>query len=847
MNKRYNPFEIESKWQNSWESNNNFKTAYDEGKENFYCLEMFPYPSGKLHTGHLRNYTIGDVIARYKKANGFNVLHPMGWDSFGMPAENAALKNKSSARKWTLANIEAMKADLKIMGLSYDWERELATCKEDYYKHQQAFFIDMYEKGLVYKKEAMVNWDPVDMTVLANEQVIDGKGWRSDAPVERKMMNQWFMNITKYADELNEDIKLLEDWPERVRHMQTNWIGKSKGLQFKFKVNGSETTDELEVYTTRPDTLMGITFASVASEHPLAKELAKTDAGAQEFIKECQALGTSAEDIEKAEKKGYKTPYTIVHPITGEESPIYIANFVLMAYGTGAVMAVPAHDERDNEFAKKYDIAIKQVIDGEDAYEAQGTLINSGEFDGLSVADAKKAVIAKIEEMGIGKGTTNFKLRDWGISRQRYWGTPIPFVECEDCGTVPVNKQDLPVKLPDEIDINAKGNPLASDEEFVNTTCPKCGKAAKRTTDTMDTFMDSSWYFLRYTCSNSEQVLDMEELKRWMPVDTYIGGIEHAILHLLYSRFVTKALRDCGYVQPELKEPFKRLITQGMVIAPSFQDEKGDYINPVDVIEKDGKAVHKDTGEVLKMNRMEKMSKSKNNGVDPAILFEQYGADAVRTAIIFIAPVEKDLEWTENALEGCWRFMGRFWNLVHNTEIDLANETVYGIDDLDTKEEKALKRVIHKTIKRVTDDLDKFQLNTVVAAIMELSNALAKVKATDSDKMKALYAEGVKTAIQLFNPVAPHITEELWTDLGKAESLTATAWPKAEENALEDDEITLVVQVNGKLKAKLQVSAAIEKEEAEKLAQEAVIKDTDGKEIKKVIYVPGRLVNIVAI
>jgi leucyl-tRNA synthetase len=847
MTKRYNPLSIDKKWQKSWEENNSFATSDDKAKENFYCLEMFPYPSGKLHTGHLRNYTIGDVLARYKKANGFNVLHPMGWDSFGMPAENAAQKNKSSARKWTLANIDAMKADLKTMGLSYDWDKELATCKESYYRHQQAFFIDMFNQGLVYKKEAMVNWDPVDMTVLANEQVIDGKGWRSDAPVERKMMNQWFMNITKYADELNEDLKLLEDWPERVKHMQSNWIGKSKGLQFKFAVNGSADTKELEVYTTRPDTLMGVTFASVASEHPLAKELAKTDEQAVKFIKECQALGTTAEEIETAEKKGYKTPYTIVHPITGEEFPIYIANFVLMAYGTGAVMAVPAHDERDMEFAKKYDITIKQVVESETPFEATGTLINSDEFNGLSVDDAKKAVIAKIESMGIGAGTTNYKLRDWGISRQRYWGTPIPFVECDDCGTVPVNKCDLPVKLPDEIDINAKGNPLASDETFVNTTCPKCGKPAKRTTDTMDTFMDSSWYFLRYTCANSDNVLDMEEVKKWMPADCYIGGIEHAILHLLYSRFITKALRDLGYTPSDLAEPFKRLITQGMVLAPSFQTADGTFINPTMVIEKDGKAVHKDTGEVLKVNRMEKMSKSKNNGIDPAILFEQYGADAVRTAIIFIAPVEKDLEWTENALEGCWRFMGRFWNLVHGTQIDLSNDKIYSIDDLDTKEEKALKRIIHKTIKRVTDDLDRFQLNTVVAAVMELANALAKVKVTDSAKMQSLYAEGVKTAIKLFNPIAPHITEELWQDLGNSDFLTNTNWPKDEENALEDDEITLVVQVNGKLKAKLQVAASINKDEAEKIALEAVNTDITGKEIKKVIYVPGRLVNIVAV
>ncbi|MCP4354508.1 MAG: leucine--tRNA ligase [Proteobacteria bacterium] len=849
--KRYNPFEIEAKWQKKWAENNSFKTGTDESKEHFYCLEMFPYPSGNLHVGHLRNYCIGDTVARYKNLNGFNVLHPMGWDSLGMPAENAALKNNSSARDWTAKSIEGMKKVMNVMGMSYDWDRELTTYKDSYYGHQQAFFIDMFKKGLVYKKEAMVNWDPVDMTVLANEQVIDGKGWRSDAVVERKMMDQWFLNITKYGDELLDDISELKDWPERVKHMQVNWIGKSEGLQFKFVVAGSQSTKELEVYTTRPDTIMGITFASVASEHPLAKEIAKTDPKAAEFIKECQALGTSAVDIETAEKKGYKTPYTVVHPITKEEFPIYIANFVLMAYGTGAVMAVPAHDERDFDFAKKYDIEIKQVIAGngynpDEAYTEYGTLVNSGEFDGLSVDEAKIAVIAKFEDMKIGNGTTNFKLRDWGISRQRYWGTPIPFVECDECGTVPVNKEDLPVKLPDEIDINVKGNPLASDENFVNTTCPKCGKSAKRTTDTMDTFMDSSWYFLRFACPHSKQVLDVEEVKKWLPVDSYIGGIEHAILHLLYSRFITKVLRDLGYVNDELKEPFKRLITQGMVLAHSFQDAEGNYINPTDTIEKSEKFFHKETGVDLKVNRMVKISKSKNNGKDTQILFDEFGADAVRTAVIFVAPVEKDLEWTESALEGCWRFMGRFWNLVHKTEIDFVkNDKIYSIDELDSKEEKDLKRLIHKTIKRVTDDLDRFQLNTVVAAAMELSNALAKVKATDSEKMQALYVEGVKTSIKLFNPIAPHITEEMWEDLGNTEFLTDAVWPKAEDSALIDDEITLVVQVNGKLKAKMQVPASIEKSDAEAQAQEAVAEFTEGKEIKRVIYVPGRLVNIV--
>lgn len=849
MADRYNPLEIEARWQKAWAEKKVFEAPNQTDKPKYYVLEMFPYPSGALHMGHVRNYTAGDLIARYKKARGFNVMHPMGWDAFGMPAENAAIKNKTHPKEWTDKNIAQMKEDMDCFGLSFDWSRELATCDPAYYKHQQAFFIDMYKAGLVYAKEAHVNWDPVDETVLANEQVVDGKGWRSGAPVERRTMKQWFFNITRYADELLDSLKTLEDWPEQVRTMQSNWIGRSEGLKFTFEVNGWQ--DGLTVYTTRPDTIMGVTFCSVAPEHPLAAEAAKNDPQAQAFIKECASLGTSEEAIEKAEKRGFKTPFTARHPLTGEELPIYIGNFVLMGYGTGAVMAVPAHDERDYAFAKKYDLPIKTVVRGDnmpedDAYTGEGILVNSGEFDGLESGQASQVVIARFVEKGIGEKTVNYRLRDWGVSRQRYWGTPIPFINCPACGTVPVPKEQLPVELPMDIDITGEGgNPLARHPTWKHTSCPGCGGDAERETDTMDTFVDSSWYFARYASAGAnDKPVRQKDADYWLPVDQYIGGIEHAVLHLLYARFITKALNELGYLS--VKEPFKALLTQGMVLSPCFRDAAGNYINPSEVDYDGTTATHQKTGEKLTVLPNEKMSKSKNNGVPPRELIETYSADTVRTYMMFCAPIERSLEWQETGVEGAWRYLGRVWGLVHDTphKIDVSQRLL--TNELTEKHHKDLKRKIHKTIRKVTDDIEKFQFNTMVAACMELANALGEVKDSDDKTTRALYSEGVQTLLQLLNPVAPHITEQLWQDIGHQEWLVNTPWPMAEEGALADEEITMVVQINGKLKEKLTVPAGISNEDAEKEALAAVESYLAGQTVRKCIVVPNRLVNIVA-
>ena len=856
---RYNPFTLEPEWQKRWNEKNVFKTDTSGTKPKYYVLEMFPYPSGKIHVGHARNYIVGDVIARFKRAQGYSVLHPLGWDAFGMPAENAAIKNKVHPGKWTHKNIEEMKTDLNLFGLCIDWDRELATCEPNYYKHQQAFFIDMYKKGLVYSKEAHVNWDPVDQTVLANEQVVDGKGWRSGAPVERRTMKQWFFNITRYADDLLNDLEGLTEWPEQVRTMQANWIGRSEGLTFTFDVTGPEGqyADGMKVYTTRPDTIMGVTFCSVAPEHPLAAETAKNDDSAAAFIKECQGLGTSEEAIEKAEKKGYKTPFTAKHPITGEDVPIYIANFVLMGYGTGAVMAVPAHDERDYAFAKKYDLPIKQVIEApqgteveaDAAYTGAGTLVNSAEFDGLDNDKAKSAVIDWFEAKNIGERTVNYRLRDWGISRQRYWGTPIPFINCDKCGTVPVPKDQLPVQLPEDVEITGHGgNPLDLHPSWKHVDCPECGGKAVRETDTMDTFVDSSWYYARYTCVDSDLPLDPEAVNHWLPVDQYIGGIEHAVLHLLYARFITKALKEVGYVN--VKEPFKALLTQGMVLSPCYRDSKGEYINPLDVIaHSDGTATHKETGEKLEVLSNEKMSKSKNNGVPPKPLVETYGADTLRLFSMFCAPIERTLEWAESGVDGAWRYLGRVWGLVNEAGFSLDDYDVNKhllIDDISDKKLKDLKRKIHKTIRKVTSDLEKMQFNTSVAACMELANALGEYRNTQDETAQLLYKEGVASLLRVLNPVAPHITEELWKQLGQTTWLVEEEWPGYDENAVKDDEITLVIQVNGKLREKLTVAADISKEDAEKEALTAVEPHIAGLTVRKTIVVPGRLVNIVA-
>ncbi|MCP5405660.1 MAG: leucine--tRNA ligase [Pseudomonadaceae bacterium] len=860
----YTPAQIEPKWQQTWfASASPFRAEVDASKPKYYVLEMLPYPSGVMHMGHVRNYTLGDVLARYKRAKGFNVMHPMGWDSFGLPAENAALKSKRHPQEWTLANIADMKQLMQRFGWSYDWNREVTTCLPGYYGPQQSLFLDLHAKGLVYRKESLVNWDPVDNTVLANEQVVDGKGWRSGAPVERRSMPQWFMRITQYADQLLADLGKLDGWPARVRLMQENWIGKSRGLQFRFKVNGWD--GELEVFTTRPDTLYGATFCAIAPEHPLARQTAQDDAGARSFVQEVSAMGTAQEIIDKAEKKGFKTPYTAIHPLTGAELPIYIANFVLMTYGTGAIMSVPAHDERDHAFARKYNLPIVEVIhaDGQDvqseAYTGDGALVNSPLINGQSVAEAQATIIAKAEAEGWGQGVTQWRLRDWGISRQRYWGCPIPFIHCASCGVVPVPRSQLPVELPADVEFTGSGNPLANHPTWKHVDCPQCGAKAQRETDTMDTFMDSSWYFLRYLCPDAKEPLDKAEVAYWMGaspssniehsnirtfgVDQYIGGIEHAVLHLLYARFFTKALRDCGY--PVGDEPFGALLCQGMLIGNAYQKADGTYVYPSQVEWKDNKAFEKGTDEALKVIPAEKISKSKNNGDSPDSLVQKYGADTLRLFILFTAPPERDLEWSEAAIDGAWRFLNRVWALAEKAVAATPSGVIpaeAGIQG-DAKEARDLHRKIHQTIKKVGEDIERFAYNTMVAACMELANELAKPTA---EANPALLREGVEALIRLLNPAVPHITEELWQMLGHTTPLTATDWPTFDPAIAKADEITLVVQVDGKLRARLTVPADIS--EADALAQAHASADVqpflEGRTIAKQVYVPGRLVNI---
>ncbi len=842
---KYTPEAIETRWQKNWFESNVFRAEADATKPKYYVLEMLPYPSGQLHMGHVRNYTLGDVLARYKRARGFNVMHPMGWDAFGLPAENAAIKRKTHPRQWTLNNIAEMKAVMQRFGWSYDWSKEVATCEPEYYGHQQGLFLDLFAKGLVYRKESFVNWDPIDQTVLANEQVVDGKGWRSGAPVERRSMPQWMLRITDYADELLADLNQLPQWPERVRTMQENWIGKSRGLQFSFAVNGPAAGLKLEVFTTRPDTIYGATFCAVSPEHELARLTAENDPQAVSFIAEASALGTAQETIDKAEKKGYKTPFTAVHPLTGEELPIFIANFVLSTYGTGALMAVPAHDERDHAFATKYNLPIVPVIqsDAELPYTGDGAHINSPLFNGQNIADATATVIAKAESEGWGNGVTNWRLRDWGISRQRYWGCPIPFVHCEACGVVPVPREQLPVELPQDVDITGSGNPLDTHPTWKHTTaggkpltCPQCAGKAVRETDTMDTFMDSSWYYMRYLCPTSPQPLDKPTLDYWMPagggVDQYIGGIEHAVLHLLYARFFTKALRDAGRVS--CTEPFSALLCQGMVIGNTYQKTDGTYLYPSQVEQRDGVWVEKATGETITVKAAEKISKSKNNGDAPDALIAKYGADTLRLYMLFTAPPERDLEWSESAIEGAWRFLNRLWALAEKAAAIPA--------DTASTDDRALNRKIHQTIRKVTDDIERFQYNTMIAACMELANALAPA----AESHPALFRQGVEALLRLLNPAVPHITEELWASLGHTSPLHAAQWPSFSEEAAKADEITLIVQVDGKLRAKLTLPADTTEEQA--LAAAHATDDLkpwlEGKRIAKQVYVPGRLVNI---
>jgi leucyl-tRNA synthetase len=849
---KYNPSVIEKKWQQSWEKNKIFKVKKDSNKEKYYVLEMFPYPSGKIHMGHVRNYAIGDVIARYKMMKGFNVLHPMGWDAFGLPAENAALKNNIHPAKWTYENIDFMKSQLKKLGLSYDWDREFATCDPEYYKWEQKIFIEMFEKGMIYQKKSTVNWCEDCHTVLANEQVEEGKCWRCGEEVEFKDLDGWFLKITDYADELLEKTYEMKGWPERVLTMQRNWIGKSYGAEIEFPVENSET--KIKVFTTRPDTLFGATFMSIAPEHPLAKELIKNTAYEKDglaFINSIMKEDKINRMADDKEKVGFFTGKYAINPLTNLKMPIYMANFVLMDYGTGAVMAVPAHDQRDFEFADKYNLKKIIVIQPEDkelsvdnmteAYTGQGVLVNSGQFNGLDNETAKEKIVDYLDKNRIGKKTVNFRIRDWGISRQRYWGAPIPMIHCDYCGIVPVPKEELPVKLPENVDFSGTGNPLAKSEEFKNVKCPKCGKDAIRETDTMDTFMESSWYFIRYCSPDCDTApFDKDEANYWMPVDQYIGGIEHAIMHLLYSRYYTKVLRDLGYV--DFDEPFERLLTQGMVNKETMHCPEHKWLYPEEV--KNAKCIH--CGKDVEIGRIEKMSKSKKNVVDPDALINEYGADTARLFSLFAAPPEKGLEWSEQGVEGAFRFLNRVWRLVLNN-LELLQRN-YSVSDISSKVAKEILYHTHITIKKSTQDIERFQLNTAVAAAMEFTNALYQLESKlSTESEKSLFVEAVKTLLKLIAPFTPHIAEELWSEMGNTNAISNENWPEYDDKYTQKDEITIVVQVNGKVRAQLSVARDIKKEDALKMAKEHpnILKYLEGKNLVKEIFVPGKLISLV--
>ncbi len=821
MNEEYQAQKIEEKVQKIWDEKTTFKAIddlnlIDEGREKFYCLAMFPYPSGRLHMGHVRNYSIGDVISRYQRMLGKNVLQPMGWDAFGLPAENAAMKNKVAPAKWTYENIDYMRDQLKRLGFAYDWDRELATCTPEYYRWEQWLFTRLFKKGLAYKKTAGVNWCPNDQTVLANEQVIEGKCWRCDTEVERREIAQWFMKITDYAEQLLTDIDQLDGWPEQVRTMQRNWIGRSQGVELQFEV---ENESPLTVYTTRADTLMGVTYVAVAAEHALAKKAAENNSELQAFIDSCKATSVAEADVATMEKRGMATGYMAKHPLSGKLVPVWVANFVLIDYGSGAVMSVPAHDSRDYAFAKAYGLPIKQVIypaDGtdisveEEAYVDKGLLKNSAEFDGLTSEQAVDAIAAKLESMEKGEKQINFRLRDWGVSRQRYWGTPIPIIYCDKCGTVAVPEDQLPVVLPEDIEYGEDvGSPIKKMPEFYETSCPECGGAATRETDTFDTFFESSWYYARFACPDADSMLD-QRAKYWAPVDQYIGGIEHAVLHLLYARFFHKLMRDEGLLESD--EPFINLLTQGMVL-------------------KDGS----------------KMSKSKGNTVDPQELIEKYGADTVRLFILFAAPPEQSLEWNDEGVDGAARFLKRLWKLVAEHVAANAGSARLNVSEL-SSEQKNIRRKLHETIAKVSDDIGRrHTFNTAIAAVMELINELARFK-DDSKQGNAVRHEVIENIILLLSPIVPHITQQLWNELGHEELLAEYRWPICDEAALVRDEIEMVVQVNGKLRSKVNVAANADKEtiEAAAMADDKIISNIEGKTVRKVIVVPGRLVNIVA-
>jgi leucyl-tRNA synthetase len=899
MQEKYLPPEIESAAQAQWASKQVYRATEASDRPKYYCLSMFPYPSGKLHMGHVRNYTIGDVLARYHALRGFNVMQPMGWDAFGLPAENAAIANNVPPAAWTYANIDHMRTQLQALGFAIDWSRELATCKPDYYRWEQWLFTRLFEKGVIYKKMATVNWDPVDQTVLANEQVIEGRGWRSGALVEKRDIPMYFFRITRYADELLSGLDTLPGWPERVKTMQANWIGKSVGVRFAFKIpaTGDQATphpspltpdDLLWVFTTRADTIMGVTFCAVAAEHPLATRAAADNPALAAFIAECKQGSVAEADMATMEKKGMDTGLKVTHPLTGKSIPVWVGNYVLMSYGEGAVMAVPAHDERDFGFAKKYGLPIRQVIDAQQsarmlqqaiadtkpnralsAEEAEyaeefaehatafsdfawqewyasksGVCVNSGKYDGLDYTQAVDAIATDLAALNLGEKKTQFRLRDWGISRQRYWGCPIPIVHCDHCGDVPVPADQLPVVLPEDVVPDGSGNPLNKRADFVNCTCPKCGGAARRETDTMDTFVESSWYYARYACPDFDGGMLDARANTWLPVDQYIGGIEHAILHLLYARFFHKLMRDEGLVTSD--EPFANLLTQGMVIADTFYREAADgkktWFNPADVEMRDGVAILKSDGQPVIVGGTEKMSKSKNNGVDPQALIDQYGADTARLFTMFAAPPEQSLEWSDAGVEGAHRFLKRLWKLAFEHVQGGVVAACSGGDLPDAA--KTLRRQLHQTIQKVSDDIERRkQFNTAIAAVMELMNALARLEGDDAIT-RSVRQETLEAAAVMLAPIVPHIAEALYAELKPG---TAMVWPTVDEAALVQDAIELMLQVNGKLRGQVSVAATATREviEAAALASEAVQKYLEGQPPKKVVVVPGRLVNIV--
>ena len=858
---RYNFRETEAKWQAIWEERGCFRATEEAGRRKAYVLEMFPYPSGRIHMGHVRNYAMGDLIARMRRAQGYNVLHPMGWDAFGLPAENAAFQNKVHPAIWTRKNIDMMRTQLKSIGLTIDWSREIATCEPEYYKHEQAMFLDFLANGLANRRESWVNWDPVENTVLANEQVIDGCGWRSGAPVERRKLSQWFLKITHFADELLDALKTLDRWPDKVRTMQENWIGKSSGARLTFPLSGRN--DEVEVYTTRPDTLFGASFVAISPDHPLAASLALCDPALAEFIAECRQTGTSEAVIETAEKRGFDTGLKAVHPFDPDwRLPVFVANFVLMEYGTGAIFGCPAHDQRDLDFANKYDLPVVPVVvpagaDADEfvialeAYTGPGLLAHSRFLDGLDVEGGKRRAIAELEALGRGYGTTVYRLRDWGVSRQRYWGCPIPIIHCPSCGIVPVPKDQLPVTLPFDVDFDRPGNPLAHHPTWKHVSCPSCGGKAERETDTFDTFFESSWYFARF-CSPHETDLPFTRaaVDYWLPIDQYIGGVEHAVLHLLYSRFFTRAMSVCGYL--DLAEPFAGMFTQGMVTHETYRAPDGEWVAPTEIERgEDGRLTRISDGAPLTAGRIEKMSKSKRNTVDPAQIIETYGADAVRLFVLSDSPPDRDIEWTAAGVDGAWRYVNRLWRLVEDYQTVFAQDDAPGADAA-----LALRRVAHRAVERMTASVDAFAHNSAVAEVRILSNAtaerIAALPAVDGWRPAApplaeALAEAVGIVVRLAAPIMPHLAEELWQVLGHDRLLAEESWPVADPALLVSDTVTVAVQVNGKLKATIDLARDADQAvaEATALGEPRIAVILAGKSPRKVIVVPNRIVNVV--